>query len=284
MKPALGAVILLLLVLPVVSLAIPTCSPSAENVESGQVDFFDLVTTHHYTLHSPASTIGWHLKVKNPEEAKYLDYYPIMYLSLYERRPGENDYRNIKNTPESCMEPSIYLDNPVVGADYAIQVICSVGLIVEYDLHAMTFKCDLKPASGKTPSWLHDRIKYVQKSKYSSSNSENIYLSRSKTKEFITYLSKYFDNNHNPPEGTDCLDRAVYLFNAAERANIPASIVIWGPKIKGEIGHANVMIGGKLYDTTSSITDVSYFYKNYELVGLADTYEKLSFYMDPSVW
>ncbi|HNS25918.1 MAG TPA: hypothetical protein PKK85_07595, partial [Methanobacteriaceae archaeon] len=75
-----------------------------------------------------------------------------------------------------------------------------------------------------------------------------------------------------------------YLFAAAQQAGSSSSVVIWGPKVEGKSGHANVLINGKLFDSTSDITDVSYFKNHYELVGVADTYEMIAFYLDPSVW
>ena len=62
--------------------AIPTCSPTDENVVSGTVDVIDVVSSHTYTFVGDASTISWHLKIPNPENGKFFEYYPIMILSI----------------------------------------------------------------------------------------------------------------------------------------------------------------------------------------------------------
>lgn len=277
------ATLVFLIILPPCS-AIPTCSPSDEIVESGTVDVIEMISSHTYTFRGDASTIGWHLKIPNPESGKLFEYYPIMLLSVWEKRPGEREYHHIRTSPESCMEPSVYIENPVKGAQYRVQVICAIGLVVDYELYAMTYHCDTKPSSKKTPSWLSDRIRFVQNSLFSEQNTENLYRNLKKAKKYVETLSTYFDRDLSPPGGTDCLDRAVYLFAAAKKAGMTSSVVIWGPKKKGESGHANVIINGKLFDSTSNIRDVSFFYDHYELIGVADSYEKIAFYLDPSVW
>jgi len=283
-KRGLFSIVLLLTLLPSICLSIPTCSPSQDLVVSGTVGFFDLYSSHIFNFQGDASTIGWHLKILNPEGEKVYGYYPIMLLRVYERRQGQTEFHLVKSTPESCMEPSIYLDNPVDGAQYEVRIICDLGLEVEYRLYAMTYYCDPEPAVKKTPSWLSERIGFVQNAIFAPQSNERTYRKPTKAKQYVEELSNYFDNNKNPPGGTDCLDRAVYLFAAAQQAGCSSSVVIWGPKVEGKSGHANVLINGKLFDSTSDITDVSYFKNHYELVGVADTYEMIAFYLDPSVW
>jgi hypothetical protein len=248
------------------------------------VGYFDLYSSHIYDFHGDASTISWHLKILDPDNEKVYGYYPIMLLRVYERKEGQTEFHLVESTPESCMEPSIYLDNPVDGAEYEVRIICYLGLDVEYELYAMTYYCEPEPTVQKTTSWLSERIRFVQHAIFAPQSNERTYRKPPKAKQYVKQLSNYFDYNKNPPGGTDCLDRAVYLFAAAQQAGCSSSVVIWGPKVKGDSGHANVLINGKLFDSTSDITDVSYFKDHYELVGLADSYELIAFYLDPSVW